>query len=225
MTDLGLRYRQAREEVARLVRSLDSSQLEAPVPACPGWQVQDVVAHLAGVAADAVNGQLRGMPTPEQTAAQIEARASSPTPVVLREWERTASQFEVLLSRAGSSQLTPILDVAVHEQDIRGAVSLPGNRDTDLVHLAVDRMAELMLSKVESAGLEPVKVVDLEGSLLAGDAEAPVVFRSSPFEYFRSAFGRRSLAQMEGRVTGTDRPGAYVGLISVFDPPAEPLVE
>ena len=80
----------------------------------------------AGVAADALTGKLGGVPSDEQTAAQVEQRRGQPTTVVLREWERSASQFELVLTKAGPSILPAAIDVAVHEHDIRGALDLPG---------------------------------------------------------------------------------------------------
>jgi len=218
-------YRVAREAVTQLIRTLSPEQLQTPVPACPGWSVHDVVSHLTGTATDVVNGRLRGEGDEQQFAPQVVDRAETPTLVVLREWERSASQVEVVLSRSGVSDLTPVFDVAVHEHDIRGALGLPGNRDEELVGLAVERTARLLLSKVESAGLDRVVIVDDAESVWFADGAAPVTIRMSPFEFFRAAFGRRSRAQIERRVHGTDRPGAYVPLICHSNPAEADIIE
>jgi hypothetical protein len=145
--------------------------------------------------------------------------------IVLREWERSASQVEVVLSRSGVSDLTPVFDVAVHEHDIRGALGLPDNRAGELLGLAVERTARLLSSKVESAGLDPVVIVDDAESVVFGDGAAPVTIRMSQFEYFRAAFGRRSRAQIERRVHGTNQPGAYVPLICLSAPAVADIIE
>lgn len=224
-TDLGLLYRRAREQVAELVRSLSAEQLELDVPACPGWTVHGVVSHLTGVATDAANGQLRSVPTPEQTAVQIEDRAGIPTSVVLREWERSGSQLEMLLSRSSGSMLAPVIDVAVHEQDIRGAVGSPGNREGVLIELALNRALERFASKVESAGLAPVRFVDDQGALIAGRQDAPVFYQGSRFELFRSIYGRRSQTQITRRFHGADETDAYVSLLCLFGPAAIDVIE
>lgn len=63
-----------RERVTALARELTPDHEAVPVPACPGWTAHDVLAHLAGVAADATSGNLAGAPGPAWTAAQVDAR-------------------------------------------------------------------------------------------------------------------------------------------------------
>lgn len=225
VTHLGALYRQAREQVSSLVRSLGPQQLETAVPACPGWSVHDVVSHLAGVANDVINGRLTGVPTPDQTAAQVTERAATPTSIVLREWERTGSQLEVLLSKAGRQGAMAVVDATVHEQDIRGAVDVPGNREGELVDLAIRRPLEVFVGKVDSSGLAPVRVVDDSGEPLAGSDDAPVEFKASRFELMRCIYGRRSKAQVSRRFAGVDDPDAYVDLLVVFAPAATDIVE
>lgn len=223
--DLGALYRLGRDQVTDLVRGLSGQQLATSVPACPGWTVHGVVSHLAGVASDIVNGRLDGMPTPEHTHGQVADRASMPTPVVVREWERTSSQLEILLTKSDGRRFAPVADVAVHEQDIRGAVDQPGNRDGPLVDFVIDALVPRFLSKAESAGLAPVRISDLSGASIAGPDDAPVDLRMSRFELFRAMFGRRSRAQIEKRLTGATDPGAYVSLLAVFGPTDEDIVE
>jgi uncharacterized protein (TIGR03083 family) len=224
LLDLGADYRTAREDVAALVRALGPEQLAAPVPACPGWTVHDVVSHLTGMATDAVNGRLSGMPEPSQTEAQVAERAGSPTSIVLREWERTASQYEVVLSKSSSSSVSAVVGVVVHEQDIRGALGLPGNRDSPIIAAALSRNLEVFASKVESAGL--TGVVFIEGAdVVAGLPAAPITYRASRFEIFRAVFGRRSRPQIERRFSGTEDPSPYVPLLCVFGPAATDIIE
>ena len=221
--DLGASYRHAREDVAELVRSLGSGQLQAPVPTCPGWSVHDVVSHLAGMATDAVNNRLNGPPSDEQTAAQVRERASTPTSIVLREWERTASQYEVVLSKSSAANPASVIGVAVHEHDIRGALGLPGNREAELVGFAVERAARLWLGKVDSAGLAPVRAGD--GTLIAGEDAAPVHLRAGEFEFFRVVYGRRSRAQIERRFSGVGDAGPYIDLLCLSEPASSDIVE
>ncbi|MEM8745191.1 MAG: maleylpyruvate isomerase family mycothiol-dependent enzyme [Actinomycetota bacterium] len=125
-------YARTRETVSDLVRSLDSSALAAPVAACPGWTVHDVVAHLTGVATDAVNGVGPGSPTAptleEWTARHVDERRGTATNVVLREWERSASQLEVILAKDDGPMPAVVMDLLCHEQDLRAAVGRPGRR-------------------------------------------------------------------------------------------------
>jgi hypothetical protein len=60
--DLVRFYRESHARVVELVGDLDRGALETPVPACPGWSVADVVAHVAAVAEDVPAGRLTGPP-------------------------------------------------------------------------------------------------------------------------------------------------------------------
>ena len=223
--DVGTAYRDAREDIEALVRSLTPDQLAAPVPACPGWTVHDVVSHVTGVAADAVGVGWRGAPRPEQTSEQVTERAATPTNVVLREWERAASQFELLLTKSGGVAIEPVMDLVNHEHDIRGALGLPGNRASEGVAIAIDRVVSLWFSKIDSAGLPDVVIHDGPDEVVAGRFDAPVGFRASPFEVFRSGFGRRSRAQIERRFHDVDDPAPYVDLLCLFGPADTDIVE
>ena len=56
MADLAGAYADARGRLQNLLAGLDQAGLAARVPACPAWTALDVLAHLAGIAADIVNG-------------------------------------------------------------------------------------------------------------------------------------------------------------------------
>ncbi len=220
--DLSSDYRRTRENLGTLVRGLPQHQLDTPVPACPGWTVHDVISHLAGIAADAVAGRLGGVPTDEHTAGQVAERAGRPTAVVLREWERSATQLEVMLTR---TPIAPVVfDVVVHEQDIRGALDMPGNRDDPVVDDAINAVLARFASRVQSAGLPDVMVVDGEGHLLGGRVEAPVRLTIPRYELFRAGFGRRSASQIEPRFYG-GKGSAYLPLLTIFEPARQPILE
>ena len=53
ISDAGAAYRLVRGRIDALVRGRDGIA-ELAVPACPGWTVRQVVAHVAGVAQDIV---------------------------------------------------------------------------------------------------------------------------------------------------------------------------
>jgi len=71
--DLGAAYRDTRLRITEVVTApgVDAAMR---VPATPEWTVKDVVAHLAGVCADILAGNLEGLTTEPWTAAQVEAR-------------------------------------------------------------------------------------------------------------------------------------------------------
>lgn len=72
--DPGELYAAGRQRVCELVGGLSENEAATPVPACPAWTVRDVLAHLAGVSADIVTGNLEGVTTEPWTQAQVDAR-------------------------------------------------------------------------------------------------------------------------------------------------------
>ena len=64
-------YQETRERVIALMTGPNDAAWNTAVAACPGWSVRDVVAHMTGVAEDWASGRLTGLPTDEQTAAQV----------------------------------------------------------------------------------------------------------------------------------------------------------
>lgn len=213
--DVGRLYRDHRERVTDLVRPVPQDRLLEPCPACPGWTVHDVVSHLAGIAADAIAGRLGGIPGEEQTAEQVAQRRGTPTTVVLREWERSASQFELVLSKTGPSLLPAAIDVAIHEHDIRGALDLAGAHESDTLAITAQRMLDRWLPSVRTAGLVAPAVVAPGGIVIAGDPASPVRWHADAYELVRTAFGRRSAAQFARSFEGAD-PEPYLAALLVF---------
>jgi uncharacterized protein (TIGR03083 family) len=208
-------YAYGKEHVLALVRTLRSDQLVAPVPGCPGWTVHGVVSHLAGIATDAIEGRLAGIPDDAHTGAQVAQRADNPTSVVLREWERSASQFELVLNRMPSAPLPAAIDVAVHEQDIRGAVEMPGHRDNPVIHLVVTLMINGWCASLRDANLDVPAIFTANGDLIGGDRDSTIGWTTTEFEIFRTAFGRRSAAQFAANFEGAD-PLPYLARLVRF---------
>src|SRR5437588_6570846 len=62
--DLGTAYLEVQERM--LGAATNPGVHDTPVPACPAWTVRDVVGHVAGVAEDAVRGELPELDLLEQ---------------------------------------------------------------------------------------------------------------------------------------------------------------
>ena len=129
--DLPWLYRDTRERLTSLVAGLDDTALATPVPACPGWLVGDVVAHLAAVVEDALAGRLTGPPSEEQTAVQVARYKGRPMTQTLAGWTAGAPKFEEIIGAFNVPQA--VIDVASHEQDIRSALDVPGARDNEAI--------------------------------------------------------------------------------------------
>jgi uncharacterized protein (TIGR03083 family) len=158
--DLPWLYRDTRERLTALVAGLDDAALATPVPACPGWLVADVVAHLAAVVEDALAGRLTGPPSEEQTAEQVARYKGRPMTRTLSGWTAGGPQFEEVIGAFNVPQA--VIDVASHEQDIRGALGRPGARDTE----AIRQMGGWLLERLRTP--VPVRVTVEDAEFLVG---------------------------------------------------------
>lgn len=210
--EIATTYLAARQRIDDLVRPLDDADLGRPVPTCPGWTVHAVISHLAALPEWAAAGRIRGLPTDEDTAAQVAEFADVPTRDVLDRWAASAPAFAEVVS--GADIWPPAIDAVSHEHDIRHALGRPGDRETDAVRL---------LAAVSLRSWNPsraVEVVTPSGTLRRGpDGHAPIRWTSTDFEVLRARLGRRSRSQLSS-MEWSDEPGPLVDELPVF-PPAE----
>lgn len=218
-------YRAGRLRTVDLLEGLDGGQWATPVPACPGWDVHDVTAHLVGVAEDALDGSLGGPPDPAQTAQEVARHLDAEPSELLDRWAAIGPAFEEQISAA--SVWPAFFDVLSHEHDLHGALGTEGDRGSAGVALA----AKLL---VRSADLGRPFQVDTGTSVLSsaveaadaggGAADEPLVLRCSAFDAFRLRLGRRSRAQVLGMDWSED-PGDSVDRLFVFGPAEHDLGE
>src|SRR5690349_7101493 len=89
-------YREARQRVVGLTMGLGAEELARPVPACPEWTVQQLVAHLAGGAADLVSGRMDGAPSDEWTARHVAEREGVPLDDLLEQWNEHGTRIDAM---------------------------------------------------------------------------------------------------------------------------------
>lgn len=211
--DLGDQYRQARERIRGLVGEEVSA---VAVPACPGWTVHDVLAHLTAVCDDVLAGKLTRPPTDDETAEQVGRRRDVDMVAMLDEWDGMAGQFESLLT---SLRVWPgMIDVLSHEQDIRAAIGQAGARDVDGIVAA---------AAWSLRALDPGRevVVDLGAEVQrCGSGEPGLVLHSDPYEVFRFRLGRRSRAQLAAMRWEGD-PSSILDRLVIFGPSATDQIE
>jgi uncharacterized protein (TIGR03083 family) len=200
MDGIGSVYAAGRARVAELVTSLDPAQEKAPVPACPAWCVHDVLAHLTGVCADVLAGNIEGVATDPWTADQVERRRDVPLDEIVKEWSETAPQVEAMAEHfPGRAAEQWVYDLTTHEHDIRGALSQPGARDSDALAVGLEFVVTMgMASSIAARGLPPLRVNagDREWVIGGDDAGHPNELEAEPFELFRAMGGRRSASQI-----------------------------
>jgi uncharacterized protein (TIGR03083 family) len=214
-------YRDGRQRLLGLAAGLGAADAARPVPACPGWTVKDVYAHLAGVAADVLARRLDGMMTGPWTARQVQERASASLAEVCAEWAASGPRLEARLGGGGRDEL--VIDVTSHEHDVRGALGRPGARDAPGVGFSLGSVAE-GLAGWWPAGLAAVRVVGDSGTWAFGAGTPAATLRASDFELLRAFMGRRSRAQLLALGWDADAE-PYVDHLHVFGPAAADVVE
>ncbi len=226
MTDYSSAYCGLRTRVLELLRSRDAADLDAVAPATPEWRVRDVVAHLAGVCDDISNGNLEGVASDEWTGAQVDKRRDWDHEALCADWETNGPAVEAMMNDfppVAVGQM--IFDATTHEQDIRGALGVPGGREADSLAIAYDWALDRLGERLDAAGDAPMRFETEAGTRVAGTGAPTATLRASRFDVLRSMSGRRSVAQVEG--LDWEGPPRVTDLLlaDFFVPPPDDLVE
>ena len=218
-------YAATRARLSDLFRTLSLEQLEAVVPSTPSWTVLDVARHLAGVADDIGAGRIEGAATDPWTAAQVEARKEASLDEVLSEWDAKAPIVEKLLDEAGPAAYRLVIDVVTHEQDVRGAVGLPGGRDEPSADWSLQQLVGGVDYATRRAGVGPLRIRGGTDEWIVGGEGEPVATVTAPaYELLRALIGRRSVGQIRAyEWEGDAEP--FVELLPIFPAAATDITE
>jgi uncharacterized protein (TIGR03083 family) len=238
ISDAGAAYRLIFERVDALLRGR-AGIADLAVPACPGWNIRQVVAHLAGVAQDVVALNLEKKGTSPWADAQVARLGGHGIGDLLDLWRQSIDEVRANLafaSDAGVCQL--VFDTLTHEHDIRGALREPGSRAGDLAFKAalgfVTTMGDQFIRQAQLPALW--LSTPTVGSVQLGDSHTVrghVALRVSDFEALRSFGGRRSVGQLLALPWDGDPTNlmpAFTDVLPAFTdgglrPPAHDLVE
>ena len=197
------------DRVAALAHSTDDLGVE--LTACPGWTARDVIAHLAGLAQDWVDGNLDGYGSDEWTSAQVARFSGASVDEVLHAWGTAAGRFPNLASSpiGGTAAMWAFGDAVVHEADLLGTLA-PGTQvPEEPMALGLKAAIARWRHELGAAGVEPLDVVATDmRTWRVGDHEAPAnTVTTTAYELFRALYGRRSRAQVEQWAWNTDSAG------------------
>jgi len=210
-------YGSFRQRMTTLGRSLDSAAANAMTPTCPDWSAKDVLAHMTGIAADILDGNVEGAATEAWADAQVERRRGASLADVLDEWEARGPDLEALLAKVGPDIAFQFyLDAWTHEWDLRQAIgAAPEAPDYSLIGHTMSSLSEALNDRLSSRALTPVDVVLLglpsgpfhmtfDGAAEERQQRSRASIELSVFEFLRIAMGRRSRKQIEAAL-GTAR--------------------
>ena len=222
--------------VVALVEGLDAGQLRTLVPACPLWSVQDLVAHLAGVADDATHGQfyagaLDAWTDPDLAAERerwtdghVRARRDAGPDEVLADFQRNGQAYVRAVRRGEPAacdvppwmHTAPVADLAAHLEDLRETVGLAPDPSSLVTRSGFAIYRAWLDARLRNRGLPALLLTDGHDEWsLGGDGMPGLSLEAGRDEMFRGISGRRSLDQVGEWVRDGDiRP--YLSVISPY---------
>lgn len=212
-------YDAARRRIISLVTNGDPT---TPVQACPGWTVQDVVAHLAAGLGAFSDGDLDGVETGEWGERQVRDRRGHPLGDLLLEWDHNFQAAEGLFDSPAGAVL--IAEIIEHEHDVRTALGRPGERDNVAVRAALTRPLQELDQRLRAQDLPALRITLEHGDRIIGEGEPAATLRTSSFELLRVVGGRRSEGQIRSLDWDAD-PTRWLGALQLFGTRETALVE
>ena len=195
--DCGAMYERTRLALLDLVQSLPDQHRQTTVSATPEWSVQDVVAHVIGIASSLNAGEFPTGDPDTWARAQVESRRGRSLEQLRAEWDAEAPDFEdgmrIFGYDAGSHFLGDLLQ---HYADVRHALALGRICDDDALTASLDFYLDSFHQSLAGIGSVEVRAADDAWVLGAGPEVATVT--ADRFELLRALGGRRSEAQIRG---------------------------
>ncbi|MET9618067.1 maleylpyruvate isomerase family mycothiol-dependent enzyme [Kitasatospora indigofera] len=210
-----LGYERTRENITGLLAG--RPELSAvPVPACPGWTVRDLLAHLLDVCQGVVNGVPRlplEHPDPDDEAGLAE---------LLDRWPGLSAQLPDTFEGLLGFKMT--MDILTHELDLRHALGVPVPADHPAYPASLDLVALGMGLTVIEQGLPALRLETPGASWVVGRGEPAVTVRGHRHDLFRSLTGRRTHRQI-ARLDWSEPPERWLTAFTwpPFDPPVRPF--
>lgn len=211
MTDAERLYLESQEAILGLINE-DNAHLN--VPACPEWNLRELLAHLTGALIDLATGNTDGAPRPEWTAKHIERYRDTSVTELAQTWRDAARSPEAkaLYEKMGIGLL---LDIGTHEFDVRGAVGNKERRDAEVlkaIHPIATSMVDQRIREAEESALTLGTEV---GPVIVGDGMPQGSLSTTVFELSRVITGRRSPQQVRALEWSVD-PSPWIDALLVI---------
>lgn len=217
MPDLAAAYEETRRAMIEIARGLTPDEQGTRVPACPDWNVRQLIAHVTSIARAVANGRVpadlnliafwddvvavRRETFVDEGLAALEGLSLDE---VVKVWEETSPVLEAMMrgERPWPDGTIPfpewvvLTDLSVHHHDLRGALGRPGDRDSQATGLGLRSYVEGMRFRVAHDGLPTLRIRAGSREWTIGDGEPAATVTADPFELARAASGRRSWDQV-----------------------------
>ena len=222
-------YEAERRAFVDLLAGLSGDDLARTVVATPLWSVQDVLAHVIGVAADLNRQDFGGSGTSDEwTARQVESRRGRTVAELAAEWDAEAPLFEDGLALFGYDLGAHyVSDLVQHVADVQGTLQVGEPPSADAVVASLDFLFESFDETVHEAALGGVRVSLPDVDWVFGPNPVVATVTASPWEVMRALAGRRDLAQIRALdwQGSADAIDALVPRFSRYDQPPGPITD
>lgn len=200
-----LLYRTIRSRIGALLVDAGPAADEIRVPACPDWQVAQLVAHLAGTTVALVAKDSPGDSPQTWVDGHVAARVGRSAVQNWQEWDDAGPAFERLLVAREPAFGSLLYDAIIHEDDLCIALGRPAAADPAAIEYGIRRLFELLDRSARERDLGRLRVDD-DGPELAAGTGTPVVSLATPdrWELLRALGGRRTTDQLADIVTAGD---------------------
>jgi uncharacterized protein (TIGR03083 family) len=213
-------YRAAKARIIDLVLATPADDWSRTVPACPDWTVHDLLCHMVGIPAELGAGRYPTGDLDGWLAAVVDTRRSTSVADLLDEWAVAVDEAPPMYTPNGLL----LVDLVVHEHDLRRTVDRPGARDAAEVTRVVPLILGSLADALRAMDLGAIVVRDGGVSWRSHDAPDGWTIETSPWEATRILESRRSADELRTRF-GTDIE-PYLAVLGAHLPlPRESLAE
>lgn len=237
---LATAYDDGVQRLSRLLHEASPDRLARTVPACPAWTVRDLLAHLAGVAADAaVGGFFPGAldawrdeelaaRRERWTAGHVESRAGADADELLAAIRRDGERV-VRSLRSGEGPAVrvsrwmvgaPVADLAAHLDDLGEALGTAPHRDALVTRTGFDLYRQWLGARLDLLGMPGLRLTDGSHEWVVGGRAPGATVAGDRHELFRTIAGRRS-ADAVRALRWSGPVEKYLPLIAPYPLPAE----
>jgi uncharacterized protein (TIGR03083 family) len=207
-----------------LLAEVDEEDARLRVPACPGWTVADLIAHLAGLAVGYGSGRVPDGDRQSWREDLVAERRDRELVDLVTEWEVGGPALELAIAEQPRRLWPLVYDVIAHEHDLRGALARPGERDGEATRLGLSLGLQITADDLAHHDLPGITVIADGVALTAGGGPAELALESTTFEAFRLLGSRRTRAEMRAAAFTGDLERYLPGLVHM-SLPLEPLGE
>ncbi len=211
--DVGVLYTAAIARIGDVLRSNGGEGDGVTVPACPDWDVADLLAHLAGTASALLARDYPGDDVQGWVDGHVADRTGRSALENWAEWDGVGADYAALLDKNEGAWGSLLYDAIVHEDDLRGALDQPPARDDAALDYALDRLLSNLDASATAAEIGSLEIVSDGGTWTIGAGMPTLTLRCADrWEVLRALGARRSEARLRAMDFSAD-PTAWIGIV------------